>query len=463
MTTEEKVKGRKVGVIGMARSGVAAALLARKHGAAVFVSDSAPGEKLVEPAKILGTADISYETGGHTDLLLSCDYLVVSPGVALTTGVLATARERGIPVFSELEFSSWFCPGRIVAVTGSNGKTTTTTLIGEILIAGGIDTHVCGNIGRPLGDVVSSMTGDSVAVVEVSSFQLESIADFRPNIAVILNLSPDHLDRHADFENYKQAKYRVTENQEEDDYFILNRDDRELVADNLNSSARRRYFSVGRRNGVSSFVEDDRLFVQWGSDFAPVLGTNEIALPGPHNLQNASAAVVVASLLRVPPKTMADVLREFPGVEHRLESVARVAGIEFINDSKATNVDSVCWALKSMAQPVYLILGGRDKGASYRPIIDAGRDKIKGLLLLGEAKDKIFRDLGKSFPSVIVDSLEEAVARGFEMAIPGETVLLSPGCASFDMFDNYEQRGRRFKSAVAALRNNRNSNEKVSG
>ena len=404
----------------------------------------------------------STEEGIVTDQVLACDYLILSPGVPMSADIVRQATERGVPYFSELEFSSWFAKGRLVAVTGSNGKTTTTTLMGEIFAEAGFDTHVCGNIGRPLADVVEVLTDDSVTVVEVSSFQLETIADFRPDVAMILNLSADHLDRHGNMENYKQAKYRITENQSSEDYFILNRDDADLVSDNPATAAQRLFFSTGKRNGVASFIENESLFYGVGDDCRPVIGINEIGIPGPHNLQNASAAAVAAGLLGVKSDVIARVLKSFPGVEHRLETVSRVAGVRFINDSKATNVDSVCWALRSMKEPVYLILGGRHKGAAYTPIIEVGREKIKGLLVLGEARDKVFADLGKTFPTEFVDTLQDAVRKGFDLAVPGETVLLSPGCASFDMFENFEERGMTFKTAVGSLKNNRNSNEKVS-
>jgi len=463
MTAEEKIRGRQVGVIGMARSGMAAAMLAQRHGAIVFVSDSAPEDKLKEQVRKLSDAGISCETGSHSERLLACDYLVLSPGVPLTTDILRSATEKGIPCFSELEFASWLCPGRIVAITGSNGKTTTVTLLGEMLSAGGLDTHVCGNIGRPFADVVDNMSGSSVAVVEVSTFQLETIADFRPHVGVILNLTPDHLDRHCTFENYKKTKYRIADNQTSADHFILNRDDLETMSDNPDSKATRLFFSVGSRNGVSSFVESDTLYVQVTDDPVEIIKTGEIGIPGPHNLQNASAAALVATLLDVPAATIADVLRNFPGVEHRLETVGMVAGVRFINDSKATNVDSVCFALKSVPEPTYLICGGRDKGSSYRPIIESGRERIKGLIVIGEAREKIFDELGKSFSVQFADTLEDAVRMAFDLAIPGEVVLLSPACASFDMFGNFEERGRTFKRAVHTLRNNSSKNETVSG
>jgi len=463
MTVEERIRSRKIGMIGMARSGMAAARLALEGGGLPFVSDNGSEEKLTAQCHELTNLGVPFETGGHSERLLECDYLVISPGVPLTVEMIARARQKGIPVFSELEFASWLCKGRMVAVTGSNGKTTTTTLIGEILTAAGFDTHVCGNIGRPLAEVVGRTNRDSVVVVEVSSFQLETISEFRPFVATILNLTPDHIDRHGSFEEYKKAKYRVTENQSDKDVLILNREDRETIADNPATKAQRIYFSAVSRTDCETWVEDGSLWTRVNDQPRPVIKVDDIAIKGPHNLQNAATAVAVARQFDVDLKTMARVLRAFPGVEHRLEKTGSVAGVEFINDSKATNVDSVCYALRSMTRPTWLILGGRDKAGDFRPIIEAGRDHIKGIVAVGEAREKIFAVLGKAFPTQFAETLEKAVTLCFELALPGETVLLSPGCASFDQFENYEHRGRVFKTAVASLRNGKNSDEIVSG
>jgi len=459
MTLEERIKGRKIGILGMARSGMAAAAMADRFGGKPFVSDSARGELLVNQAERLKAEGIPYETGGHSDRLLGCDYLVVSPGIPLNVDILKRASDKGLPIFSEIEFASWACRGKIIAVTGSNGKTTTTTLIGGIFSAAGFDTHVAGNIGLPFCEIVPKIGPDSVAVIEVSNFQLEAIADFKPEIALILNLTPDHLDRHGSFEAYKQTKYRITENQTAEDHLILNLDSPELMAANISTAARMRFFTTGLAEKASAFVRDGSLCWRDDEAEAEIIPCGEIMIPGPHNLQNAAAAVCAAVLCDVEPAVIRKVLQTFPGVEHRLENVGRVAGISFVNDSKATNVDSVCFALQSLPTPVYLIAGGRGKGASYEPIIEHGKDKIKGVIVLGEAKDEIFQALGHAFPVVVVDSLPEAVRKAFEMAYPGETILLSPGCASFDMFENFEHRGKVFKAAVAELKNGKNGHE----
>jgi UDP-N-acetylmuramoylalanine--D-glutamate ligase len=462
MTLEEKIRGRRVGILGMARSGVASAILAKKKGGKPFISDNARAEQLAEPISRLQKEGIEFETGGHTDRLLGCDYIVISPGVPLTLDILKRAQAAHIPIFSELEFAAWFCAGKIVAITGTNGKTTTTALTGEVFKAAGIPTFVCGNIGVAFTDIADQVPSNGVAVVEVSSFQLETVADFRPNTCVILNITPDHLDRHGSMENYKRTKYRITENQGPDDFYIINRDDSVLLADPAPTQATRLQFSIKDDASANTFVRDNALWISFKGTETRVIGVDEITIQGPHNLQNAAAAVLLAMTQNVPVAAMAQALKSFPGVEHRLEKAGVVAGITFINDSKATNVDSVVVALRSMRTPTYIIMGGRHKGAPYTPIIEAGKPVIKGVIAIGESREKIFDDLGKAFPVTFAASLEEAVHRGFEMSHPGETVLLSPGCSSFDMFENFEHRGRVFKETVASLRNGKKKSESVS-
>ena len=461
MTIEERIRGRKIGVIGMARSGIAAALLADRFGGDVFVSDSAGADKVGAQLEKLNASGIEFETGGHSDRLLSCDYIVISPGIPLTVGIVTRLRQKAVPIFSELEFASWVCRGPIVAITGSNGKTTTTSLTGEIFNAAGYDTFVCGNIGYPFAAIADKVPENGVAVVEVSTFQLETIADFKPHVAMILNLTPDHLDRHGSFEEYKRLKFRITDNQTADDYLIINGDDPETAAFDVHTRATLQRFSVGRRDHAITFVEDGSLFVSNGKGEHKIVAVNDIAIKGNHNLQNAAAATAAAIAFDIDADTIAGVLKTFPGVEHRLEPAGRVAGIFFINDSKATNVDSVVVAVRAVKGPIHLIMGGLDKGAPYIPLIAAGEGKIKGIVAIGEAKEKIFSELGRAFSMQFADSLEEAVKKSFEAAVPGETVLLSPGCASFDMFDNFEHRGRAFKAAVAGLKNGKKNNETI--
>lgn len=461
MTIEEKIKGRRIGIVGIARSGVAAALLAHDLGGEPFVSDSAPLDSLSRQTSFLSNSGIPFETDGHSERLLECDYLVLSPGVPLTVSILKQAQSKGIPIFSEIEFASWVCRGKIIAVTGSNGKTTTATLLSELLSSAGIKTHLCGNVGLPFSEVAEDVTIDGVAVVEVSTFQLETIADFRPHIAMILNLSPDHLDRHGTFDEYKSLKYRITENQTDEDFLILNRDDKTLSGDNPKTQAQRRFFTTRELGDASVFVREGKLVASTERGAEQIIDVGKIRISGPHNLQNAAAVVCAASILGVSPEVQKKTLVTFAGVEHRMEMVGQVAGINFVNDSKATNVESVCFALRSLETPVYLIAGGRDKGGDFGNWIEYGKDKIKGVVVIGDAREKIFADLGKSFPVQMASSLEEAVRTCFDLAIPGETVLLSPGCSSFDMFESFEHRGRVFKQTVAELRNGKSKSETI--
>ncbi|MFQ5452949.1 MAG: UDP-N-acetylmuramoyl-L-alanine--D-glutamate ligase [Candidatus Zixiibacteriota bacterium] len=462
MTVEERIKDRRISIVGMARSGVAAALLADHFSGIPFVSDVKKPALLTAQIKQLKDMKIPFETNGHTERLLQCDYMIVSPGVPLSIDIIIKAREKGIPVFSEIEFASWVCKGKIIAVTGSNGKTTTTSLLGELFTAGGYDTYIGGNIGLPFSEFALKVPSNGVAIIEVSNFQLETIADFSPDTALILNLTPDHLDRYDSFDDYKKAKYRITENQTVQQSLILNYDDSEITGDTISTKAQVYYFTTTDSSQTHTFVRDEKLYCRKKNQEVAVINCSEILIPGPHNLQNAVAAASAAILYGIPPETIRKVLHAFPGVEHRMENAGKVAGISFINDSKATNVDSVCFALRSVDTKLYLIAGGRDKGADFTPIIQYGKNKIKGVIAIGEAKEKIINTFGQAFPVQFADSLEDAVKKMFETAIPGETILLSPGCASFDMFENFEHRGKVFKEAVANLRKGKNENEALS-
>lgn len=462
MTVQEKIKGRKIGIVGMARSGVSAAILAENLSGIPFVSDLKKSSELAIETERLKTASIKFETGGHSDKLLESDYIVVSPGVPLSTNIIKKANSLGIPIFSEVEFAYWICKSKIIAITGSNGKTTTTTLLGEIFSHAGIDTFVGGNIGKPFSEFVQKVPVDGLTVLEVSNFQMETISDFAPDTAIILNLTPDHLDRYDSFDDYKKAKFRITENQSTDQNLILNLDDPETVKSQIETDADIKYFTATDSKQATAFVRDGKIIGRYGKGEVEIIKTNEILIPGPHNLQNALAATATAVLYDVKPDIISKILKTFPGVEHRMEKVGLVAGINFINDSKATNVESVCYALRSLDVPIYLLVGGRDKNSNFSPIAKFGKNKIKGILAIGEAKEKIFKTLGQHFPVQFAETLEDAVQILFDLAIPGETILLSPGCASFDMFNDFEQRGRAFKEAVNNLKNGKGENEALS-
>jgi len=461
MTVQERIKGRNIGIIGMARSGMAAARLIKRVGGKPFISDIKPAEKMESEVHELKTFNITFETGVHSDRLLQSDFVILSPGIPQETEIVEKIKMAGIPIFSEIELASWLCRGKIIAITGSNGKTTTTSLIGAILDTAGISHKVCGNIGYPFSDAVLDIPEDGYAVLEVSNFQLELIEEFAPHVAMILNITPDHLDRYENFEGYKNAKYRIAENQEDGDFLILNADDAVIEKNGIKTSAEKIYFAASRVLPTGVFKRGESLVGTVRNKTSHIIDINEIRIPGPHNLQNAAAASLAALLIGVEPEYIRTALSDFPGVEHRLEDVAVVAGIRFVNDSKATNVDSVTYALRSFNTPIYLIAGGRDKGGDFEPIISFGRDKIKGIILIGEAREKMFEALGKAFPIQFAGSMKEAVGKAFESASPGELVLLSPACASFDMFDNFEHRGTEFKKAVSDLTNNNHISQGV--
>jgi len=453
MTIKERVQGRNIGIIGMARSGMAAAGLIRRVGGQPFISDSKPAEKLTDEIQRLQTEGIEFETGGHTDRLLKSDFIILSPGVPRTTEIVRRVIERGIPVFSEIELASWFCRGRIISVTGSNGKTTTTSLIGAILDEAGFNNQVCGNIGYPFSDAVFDIDENGFAVVEVSSFQLESIEEFAPHVAMILNITPNHLDRYENIDTYKAAKYRIAESQKSDDYLVLNADSEEIGSNDISTEAQITSFSISRSLPTGVFKRGESLVGIVNGEEITIIKADQIRIPGPHNLQNAAAASLAALLVGVKPEDIAATLRKFPGVEHRLEDVTTISGVRFVNDSKATNVDSVCYALKSFESPICLIAGGRDKGGNFDPIAKFGKGKIKEIIFIGEAREIMFEALGRKFASQFADSMGEAVKKAFAGASPGDIILLSPACASFDMYDSFEHRGRTFKQAVLALNN----------
>lgn len=431
-------------VVGMARSGVAAARLLKSRGESVFVTDSGKtnaSEPLVE-------AGIPWEAGQHTlSHFLSADEIVVSPGVPLNIAPLEAARAKGIPIISELELASRYLQGEIVGITGSNGKTTTTTLVGEILKAAGKTVQVGGNIGTAMCGLVETSTPDTVNVVEVSSFQLDGIVNFRPKVAALLNVTPDHLDRYPNFAAYRRSKFRIFENQREDDVAVLNRDDANVFPPPVGFRPRPLLFS--RTDGVSdgAFRFGGMLYLNGQA----VIGATDVRLRGEHNIENVLAALAITSRYAVPTATLCRVVSEFEGVEHRIEYAGKAQGVEFFNDSKATNVDSAIKAVNSFDRNVILILGGRDKGASYDPLVQAMSGKVKHVLLIGEAAGKIAMAIGTKFPISHARTLQEAVQQSLSLGAAGDVVLLSPACASFDMFENYEHRGRVFKDAVREL------------
>jgi len=458
MTTQEKIRGRKVGVIGMARSGAAAARLAKSLGATPFVSDSAPAAKLAMQTAELSALGVAFETGGHTDRLFDSEYVIISPGVSPRTPFVRALIQRGMPVFSEVEFAAWFLAGKMIAITGANGKTTTSTMVYEIMRAANIPARLVGNVGAPFSDHVMEIAPDGVAVVEVSSYQLEFIEDFRPDIGVIVNLTRDHLERHGDLRAYRDAKLRITENQGPQDTLILNIDSSELEPVSVATRATKKYFGQeetlnGRAIADLSrgvFRRGESLVTTRGGAATTIMSTRQLGTPGAHNVENAMAAATAALALGVAPESIARALTAFKGVEHRIEYVATAQGVRFVNDSKATNIDAVTKALAAIDTPIVLLMGGRGKGEDFRDLLPH-MGNVRGVVALGETREEIGQALRGVTTVRPADDMSHAVALMLEMARPGDTALLSPACASFDMFDDYEHRGREYKSAVRAL------------
>jgi UDP-N-acetylmuramoylalanine--D-glutamate ligase len=393
------------------------------------------------------------ELGAHTPaLFLAQDLIVISPGVPAKLPALELGRAQGIPVWSEIELAWRFLRGELVAITGSNGKTTTTSLVAHILKTAGIATLVGGNIGVPLLALVESSTDSSVTVAEISSFQLEAIQGFRPEIGVLLNLTPDHLDRHESFESYAAAKMRLFENQLDRDAAVLNADDPEITK-RMPSRGHVYWFSRQKRVAEGAFLRDGEIVFRVDGLETVVARRNEIALRGEHNLENVLAACAAAHLAGAPAPAIAGGVKTFRAVEHRLEFVAEAGGVEFYNDSKATNVDATLKALEAFPGPLIVILGGKDKGSPYTPLIDPLRQRARLAILIGAAAGKIAADLGDAVPVEHAGTLDRAVKLAAERAQSGDVVLLAPACSSFDQFENYEQRGRVFKELVARLEN----------
>jgi UDP-N-acetylmuramoylalanine--D-glutamate ligase len=449
---KDRVTGKKVGIFGMARSGVACAKLLKNLGAQVFVSDSKSGGLLTPEIAQLTDLDIDFETDSHTSRAVTDkDYLIISPGVPLDIPILKEAQSRGIPVFSEIEVAFWLTDARIVGITGSNGKTTTTTLVGEILKEEKRESQIGGNIGIPFSSLVEKVSPEGIVVLELSSFQLERIEEFRPYISAVLNISADHLDRYPDLKSYVDAKLRIFENQTDADFAVLNADDRNSMELALYSACKKVFFSTNKELELGAFVKDGMLFYRMNGKGEKIIDTKDIGIKGPHNLSNAAAACAICAVLEVESRSMRSTLRRFKGVEHRLEEVSTVSGVKFINDSKATNVESVWYALQSVTEPVVLIAGGKDKGGDFTRLREMVKSKVKALILIGEASEKIDHALGDQVRVFHSPSLEEAVKLSFEKAREGDTVLLSPACASFDMFKDYQHRGEVFKSSVRSL------------
>lgn len=447
-----ELEGKRVLVVGLARTGIATALFCAARGAIVTATEGRPEAEISEAAAKLRAAGCTLEMGGHREeTFLSQNLIIPSPGVPANLPYLEAARATRIPVWSEIELAWRFLRGKLIAITGSNGKTTTTSLAGHIFESAGIPTIVAGNIGTPLISRVSETSDATVTVAEVSSFQLELIDQFRPDIGLLLNVTPDHLDRHPSLESYARAKGRIFENQTETDAAILNADD--AGAAQLTPSRSRVYwFSRTKRVAGGIFLRDDQLVFRRDGAESVLLRRGDIGLRGEHNVENVMAAAAAAFLSGVAPQMIAGAVRSFTAVEHRLEFVAEINGVSYYNDSKATNVDATLKALDAFPGNLLVILGGKDKGCDFALLRDLLGKHAKQVLLIGAATEKIATQIAGAVPIESVGTMDRAVDRAAELAQPGDTVLLAPACASFDQFQNYEHRGRVFKQRVRQLK-----------
>jgi len=448
------LQGKRVLIVGLGKSGVAAAHFLLQRGARVTVSDAKPESQFSKEIPELLDRGIAVETGGHGERTFrGQDLIVVSPGVPYDVPPLVQARNQGVPVIGEVELAARFLQGKVIAITGSNGKTTTTALTGEILEHAGLEVQVGGNIGTPVISMVAQSSQGTYNVLEVSSFQLETIETFHPQIAVILNITPDHLDRHGTLEGYTAAKARIFENQTEKDFAVLNADD--AVCRSLAAKIKAQVMWFSRKpearieNGA--FVRDGKIFWRQAEREQEIMPVSEIPLKGSHNLENVLASVSAAVLAGCAPEKIREAVAQFKAVEHRLEFVASINGVEYFNDSKATNVDATIKALESFPANIHIILGGKDKGSDYTVLKQLLRERARRVYTIGAAAEKIESHIAGSAPLERAGTLEAAIRRAAELAEPGDVVLLAPACASFDQFENYEHRGRVFKQTVQTM------------
>ncbi|MFQ5638300.1 MAG: UDP-N-acetylmuramoyl-L-alanine--D-glutamate ligase [bacterium] len=442
-----------IAILGAARSGLAAAKLLKSKGFRVIVSELQKAQAKKPEVEFLQQLDIEHEFGGHTEKALAAELIVASPGISPNSDILARAKAKNIPVLSEIEVAFRFCPGPVIAITGTNGKSTTTALVGEMFKKGRRKHVVAGNIGHPFSAAVQEMDAETTAIVEVSSFQLEAIEKFCPHIAVLLNITPDHLDRHGCFEDYQRVKARICENQTESDVAVYNADNAPVCQALQQAAPKSRLFPFSTEQDLQTGCFSDRgaIKVRLDAPAQVVAQEQEIALPGRHNRANVLAAISAATLSGISIKNIAQAFQGFRGLEHRLEFVRDAGGVKFINDSKATNYEALFHALHSFQQPLLLIAGGQDKGEDFSKLERLIRKKVKKLILIGETANKIADGDQSGVPKTKASNLSQAVSQAFAAAKPGEIVLLSPGCASFDMFENFEDRGRQFKALVHSL------------
>ena len=441
-------------ILGAGKSGIAAALLAQRNNNNVFVSEFQNSEKYTDAVEKLESAGIKYEFGGHTENALdNTDLIITSPGIPPHATIIKQAENRSIPIISELEYARTFLPDNpLIAVTGTNGKTTTTTLIAYILNNAGKKAVTAGNIGTPLSELVGRIDAKTIIVAETSSYQLDRIKTFRPDVAIILNITPDHLGYHGTFDNYVKAKFLISSNQRENDLLILNADDAVIAAYTPPSEVKVHWFSTSPmqhgayKNNRSMIIRDDKQHKE-----EEVMVFDDMRLPGEHNAQNALAAALAVRAFEVSNENIRESLMKFSGVEHRLEFVRSVNGADYVNDSKATNVNAAWYALSSYNKPIVWIAGGRGDNNDYSALDDLVKENVQCIITIGEEADAIFNHFCATVRCKRADTLENAVFKAHEIADENNIVLFSPACKSFDMFMNYEHRGEVFKQAVKEL------------
>lgn len=442
---------KRIVILGAGESGAGAAILAKKQGMDTFVTDMGNIKPMYK--ELMDKYEVSWEEGKHTeDLILTADEIIKSPGIPDHVPIVQKIKAQGIPIISEIEFAGRYTDAKMICITGSNGKTTTTSLIYHIFKQAGLNVGLAGNIGQSLALQVALENHDYY-IIELSSFQLDNMYDFRAHIAVLMNITPDHLDRYGnDMQNYVDAKFRILQNQTENDAFVFWNDDpiirRELKRYGIH--ARLCPFAEAKEQGLVAYTEEEKVYFTQPTAFN--MEQEELALTGVHNLYNSMAAGISANLAGIRKEDIRQALGTFQGVEHRLEHVCRIRGVEYINDSKATNVNSCWYALQSMKAPTILILGGKDKGNDYNEIKELVMQKCKALVYMGVHNEKLHDFFDEmELPVADVKSMKDAVEAAYRMAEPGDVVLLSPCCASFDLFNSYEDRGKQFKECVRGL------------
>ncbi|SHH12387.1 UDP-N-acetylmuramoyl-L-alanine--D-glutamate ligase [Tepidibacter thalassicus] len=447
------LKNKKVLLVGLAKTGISTVKKLISMGADVIVNDIKNEEQLKDIIINLKGYNVKYVLGKHIENINDIDLTIVSPGVPLDLLFIKKLKENNIEVIGEVEFSYRLCKGTFIGITGTNGKTTTTTLVGEIFKAVNKNTYVVGNIGNPVIDVVDKSNENSILITELSSFQLESIKYFRPKVSAILNITEDHLDRHKTMENYINAKARIFENQNEEDFTILNYDC--PIVRSMASKCRSKVIFFSRREILDEgvFVKEDNIVIKFKDINTILMNKNEISIPGDHNLENSLAAICIGVVLNLDLNLIKNTLKTFDGVEHRLEFVRKINDIKFINDSKGTNPDASIKAIKSYKDPIVLIAGGMDKKSDFKEFVKYFNGRVKELVLMGETADIIEKTANKEgfFNCHKVKNMKEAVKKSYELAKSGDVVLLSPACASWDMYESYEVRGKDFKNEVFSL------------